>query len=63
MHPRISRLRESRDNGSLNFKAGLERMDIISHLPILNTYTGNMFTLGEFSLYSDRWANAMKGLE
>lgn len=58
-----SRAREARDiSGRLSYVGGLERLQLISALPAVNTETGESVKIGEFSsLYSEEWLAAMTG--
>lgn len=58
-----SKARESRDaTGKLTYVSGLERLQIISELPVINTQTGETVTLGKLQpIYSEDWLAAMTG--
>ena len=56
-------VRESRDeNGQLNYVGGVERLKLISNLPVVNVETGATSRLGDFeSIYSQEWLESMTG--
>jgi hypothetical protein len=58
-----SRFRESRDeSGRKTCLGGLERLNQISSLPVINVETGNIIRLGGLeTVYSDEWLLAMTG--
>ena len=55
--PWPSRSRESRDaHGQFTYVSGLDRLDLIAHLPVVNVETGRTMRLGEVGrLYSEEW--------
>jgi hypothetical protein len=55
--PRPSRVRESRDErGKPTYAAGLDRLNLIGHLPVVNVKTGVTVKLGAIEpLYSAEW--------
>lgn len=55
--PRPSRVRESRDErGKLTYVSGLDRVNLIGHLPVVNVETGATVKLGTMErLYSEEW--------
>jgi hypothetical protein len=58
-----SRFRESRDReGQLNYIGGLDRLQAIAGMPVVNTETGQQTSLGDLSpVYSDAWLSIMAG--
>lgn len=58
-----SRVRGSSDmSGKLSYVRGLERLQLISALPVVNTETGETMKIGELaSVYSEEWLMAMTG--
>jgi hypothetical protein len=58
-----SRFRESRDReGQLNYIGGLDRLQVIASMPVVNTETGQQASLGDLSpVYSDVWLSIMTG--
>jgi hypothetical protein len=58
-----SRFRESRDReGQLNYIGGLDRLQAIASMPVVNTETGQQTSLGDLSpVYSDAWLGIMAG--
>jgi hypothetical protein len=58
-----SRARESSDaSGQLSYAGGLERLKLISALPVINTETGAIVNIGDIeSIYSNEWLAAMTG--
>lgn len=58
-----SRLRESRDEfGKLNYISGIERVNHISTLPVVNVETETIVRLSELqSIYSGEWLKGMTG--
>jgi hypothetical protein len=58
-----SRFRESRDReGQLNYIGGLDRLQAIAEMPVMNTETGQQTRLGDLSpVYSDAWLSIMRG--
>ena len=58
-----SRFRESRDReGQLNYIGGLDRLQAIASMPVVNTETGQQTSLGDLGpVYSDAWLSIMTG--
>ncbi len=58
-----SRFRESRDRaGQLNYIGGLDRVQAIAGMPVVNTENGQQTSLGDLSpVYSDAWLSIMAG--
>jgi hypothetical protein len=58
-----SRFRESRDQaGQLNYIGGLDRLQAIASMPVVNIETGQQTSLGDLSpVYSDAWLSIMTG--
>lgn len=58
-----SRFRESRDReGRLNYIGGLERLQTIAAMPVIDTETGRQTSLGDLKpVYSDMWLSSMTG--
>jgi len=63
IQPLPSKARESIDaSGQLTYASGVERLKIISNMPIINIETGETAKLGELdSVYSKEWLEAMTG--
>jgi hypothetical protein len=58
-----SRFRESRDReGHLNYIDGLDRLEAIASMPVVNTETSQQTSLGNLNpVYSDAWLSIMTG--
>jgi hypothetical protein len=58
-----SRFRESRDQtGHLNYIGGLDRLQAIASMSVVNTETGQQTSLGDLGpVYSDAWLSIMTG--
>ena len=58
-----SKFRESRNReGQLNYIGGLDRLQAIATMPVVNTVTGQQTSLGELKrIYSDVWLSSMTG--
>jgi hypothetical protein len=58
-----SKFRESRDrNGQLNYIGGLDRLQAIASMPVVNTETGQRISVGDLSpVYSAAWLSNMTG--
>lgn len=56
-------VRESRDiSGQLNYLGGMQRLQQVSEMPVVNVVTGGTSTLGELSpIYSRNWLDIMTG--
>jgi hypothetical protein len=63
IHALPSKARESRgEAGGNTYIGGLERLKMLSALPVVNTETGETINIGELqSIYSEEWMAAMTG--
>jgi hypothetical protein len=61
IHALPSRFRESRDQtGQLNYIGGLDRLQAIASMPVVNTETGQQTSLGDLGpVYSNAWLSIM----
>lgn len=59
--PRPSLFRESYDDhGNLTFIGGTDRLDVISHMPVVDLRSGETVRIGDLgAMYSDRWMHLM----
>jgi hypothetical protein len=59
-----SRLREARDEaGRLSYVGGVDRLKVISAMPVVNVETGETVRLGDLDkVYSDEWLERMTGV-